>query len=64
MENITLEHIHKDIGEIKFELKRISSIIEEDFELSESTKKELEEARKEPLSGYIDHEEVLKEFAE
>ena len=47
MENITLEHIHKDIGEIKFELKRIYSIIEEDFELSESTKKELEKARKE-----------------
>ncbi|PKP57576.1 MAG: hypothetical protein CVT89_04275 [Candidatus Altiarchaeales archaeon HGW-Altiarchaeales-2] len=57
-----LEYIHKDIGEIKFELRRISSIIEEDFELSESTKKELEKARKESLSDYIDHEEVLKEF--
>ncbi len=64
METITLEHLHKDIEEIKFELKRISSIIKEDFELSENTKKELEEARKEPLSSYIGHEEVLKEFAE
>ncbi|PKP55902.1 MAG: hypothetical protein CVT88_09170 [Candidatus Altiarchaeales archaeon HGW-Altiarchaeales-1] len=69
MENLTLDHIykaldhmHKDIGEIKFELKRLSFIIEDDFELSESTKKDLEKARKEPLSSYIDHEEVLKEF--
>jgi hypothetical protein len=29
---------------------------------SESTKKELEESRKEPLSGYVDHKKVLKEF--
>ena len=64
METITLEHIHKDILEVKSELKRLSSVIEEDFELSESTKKELEEARKEPLSGYVDHEKVLKEFLE
>jgi len=35
---------------------------EEDFELSASAKKELKEARGQPLSEYIDHEEVLKEF--
>ena len=64
METITLEHIHKDLVDVKSELKRLSSVIEEDFELSESTKKELEEARKEPLSGYVDHEKVLKEFLE
>jgi len=64
METITLEHIHKDLVDVKSELRRLSSVIEEDFELSESTKKELEEARKEPLSSYVAHEKVLKEFLE
>ena len=31
-------------------------------ELSEKTKKDLAEARKELLSNYVDHEEVIKEF--
>ena len=64
METITLEHIHKDLVDVKSELKRLSSVIAEDFELSDWAKKELEEARKEPLSSYVDHEKVLKEFLE
>lgn len=64
MESITLEKVYGDIKEIKLELRRLVSLIKEDFELSSNTKKELEEARKEPLSGYVDHEEVLKEFSE
>lgn len=62
MEELTLGHIHKDLLEIKVELKRISSMIEEDFELSDEAKKELAEARKESLSEYIDHEDVAKEL--
>ena len=62
MAPVTLEKMNEDIQEIKVVLHRLTHIVEEDFELSESTKKELEEARKEPLSEYIDHEEVLKEF--
>lgn len=64
METITLEHLHKEILDIKKELKKISFLLEEDFELSEEAKKELFEARKEPISSYIDHEKVLKEFSE
>jgi len=64
METITLERLHKEVLGIKKELKRISLILGEDFELSEEAKKELREARKEPISSYIDHEEVLKEFSE
>lgn len=63
MENITLGRIYKDIEEIKVALNKIFYIIEEDFELSEITKKDLEKARKELLSDYIDHEKVLKEFS-
>lgn len=63
MATVTLDKVYEDIKEIKTELKRIATLLEEDFELSDDTKKELEEARKEPLSRYIDHEEVLKEFS-
>ncbi len=63
MKTITLERLHKEVLSIKKELKRISFILGEDFELSEEAKKELKEARKEPISSYVDHEEVLKEFA-
>jgi hypothetical protein len=61
---ITIEHLHKEILGIKEELKRISLLLEEDFELSEEAKKELYEAREEPLSSYVDHEKVLREFSE
>lgn len=63
MEAVTLEKLDKDIQEIKVVLNKLTHVLEEDFELSEETKKELEEARKEPISEYVDHEEVLKEFA-
>ncbi len=63
METITLERLHKEVLGIKKELKRIGFILGEDFELSEEAKKELREARKEPISSYVGHEEVLKEFS-
>ncbi len=63
METVTLKKLEKDINEVKIQLNKITHILTEDFELSESAKKALESARKEPLSDYVDHEEVLKEFA-
>lgn len=63
MESITLERLHRELLSIKEELKRISLVLEEDFELSDEAKKELEKSRKEPLTSYIDHEKVLKEFS-
>lgn len=63
MEQITLEKLNNDIQEIKVQLNKITNILDEDFELRDEIKKELEEARKEPLSEYVDHEDVVKEFA-
>ncbi len=59
---VTLEKLDKDIKEIKLELNRISHLLKEDFELSKEVKEELKKAREEPLSEYVDHKEVLKEF--
>ena len=58
----TLEKVSHDIEEIKVQLNKISHILEEDFELNDQTKKDLAEARKESLSEYVDHEDVMKEF--
>lgn len=63
MTPITLDKIREDIQEIKLELHRLSHILHEDFELSEAVKKELKQARKESLSTYIGHREVLKRFS-
>jgi hypothetical protein len=59
---ITLEKLNEEIQEIKLELIKISHFLKEDFELSKEVKEELEKARKEPISKYIDNKEVLKEF--
>ena len=59
---ITLEKLNEEIQEIKLELFKISHFLKEDFELSKETKEELEKARKEPISKYVDNKEVLKEF--
>ena len=62
MPSATLEKLSNDIDEIKVQLNRITHILQEDFELSHEVKKELKEARKQPLSEYINHKDVMKEF--
>ncbi len=63
MASVALEKLSRDIEEIKVTLHKLVHIVGEDFELSETIKKELEESRSEPLSEYIDHDKVLKEFS-
>ena len=63
MTTLTLKKLGHDIDDIKSQLHKIVSILEEDFMLSEETKKELKEARKQPISEYVEHRNVLKEFA-
>ena len=63
MTTVTLKQLSEEIKDMKGTLNRLVHLIEEDFALNESTKKELAEAREEQLSEYVDHEDVLKEFA-
>ncbi len=60
MGTITLEKIHKDLMDIKGEIKFIKHAFKEDYELSDWAKKELAEARKTPDSELTSHEEVKK----
>ena len=57
-----MQHMHKDIEEIKKSLDFIRNILAEDYELSESAKKQLEIASKTPISEYIDHAKVKKKL--
>lgn len=41
MTAVTLERVYEDVKAIKLQLKKLSLILEEDFELSDMAKKEL-----------------------
>ncbi len=56
----TLEHLHRDVEEMKKDIAVIKNILYEEYELSEKAKKDLEEAEKIPLSEYISLEEARK----
>lgn len=55
-----IKNLHEDIEEIKKSLDFIKNILAENYDLSESAKKQLEIASKTPISEYINHEEVKK----
>ena len=53
-----IKHMHKDIEEIKKDLDFIKNILSENYELSDSARKQL--ADDTPISEYIDHEDVKR----
>ena len=55
-----LATIHRDIKQMKSELLFLRHVMEEEYELSEEAKKQLEMARKTPRSAYLSHEAVKK----
>ncbi len=59
---VTVEIIYEELKEIKTDIERIKMMLEEDYELSDEAKKELEEARKTPHSKYISQKDVEKRF--
>lgn len=63
MSTVSLKQVHDDLQELKIEIKKLVAIVEEDFEFADSVKKELMIARKEKVTDYVDHKEVLKEFS-
>ena len=48
--------IQRELSEIKKSVEFIKNILKEEYELNDSTKKELKEARKTPESDYVDLE--------
>jgi len=54
------KHIREDIEEIKKSLDFIKNILAEDYDLSESAKKQLKIASDTPASEYLSHKDVKK----
>ena len=57
---IVIEHIYKDLEELRRDVEVIKHILSEEGKLSEYAKRSLEKARKTPDSEYIKHEELKK----
>ncbi|MFH0978584.1 MAG: hypothetical protein V1837_04750 [Candidatus Woesearchaeota archaeon] len=49
----SIDSIHRDILELKKDVEVIKDILKEDFELSDTAKKRLAQARNTPESEYI-----------
>ena len=58
--NQTVEHMHKDLEDLKRDMAIIKHILSEEGKLSGYARKELQEARKTPDSEYIKHEDLKK----
>ena len=58
--NQTVEHMHKDLEDLKRDMAIIKHILSEEGKLSDYARKELQEARKTPDSEYIKHENLKK----
>ena len=56
--DVTIELLHEDIVRLRREVELIRHILEEDYELDEKIRRELEEARKTPESEYVDLDEL------
>ena len=55
-----IEHIHKDLEDLKRDVDVIRHILSEEGKLSEYAKRQLVNARKTPDSDYIKHEDLKK----
>ena len=61
MESISLKQVHREVLELKKEIKEIKLLIKEDFELSDWAKDELKKARLE--NSATSHKDILKKYA-
>ena len=63
MAEVTLKEIHKDLVSIKKDVHEIKKYFEEDdLNLSDEIKKQIEISRKTPISKMISQKEVEMEF--
>jgi len=60
---ITLETIHQDIEQLKNELHKVRSMLEDESELTEEARRELKVAREEMDSGeHVAHERIMGKY--
>ena len=60
MSQVTLEKINKNLLDLKKDMEEIKEYMREDYELDDSVKREIEEAKNTPRSKFIKLEELKK----
>ena len=63
MTQVTLEQINKNLMDLKKDVEELKGYMREDYELADSVKKEIEEAKKTPRSKFIKLEILKKRLA-
>lgn len=63
MAQVTLEEVNKNVIKLQKELDEIRNLLHEDFELADDVKEEIEKSKKRHTSEFVNHEEIMKEFA-
>jgi len=62
METMTLQQLHEDMIEIKKDLQYIKETIDEDFQVAEDVRQDIQESRKRTKNEFISHQDLKKEF--
>lgn len=63
MTEVTLEHVNKNVLNLKKELDEIKEMLEEsNLELAEEVKVDIEESRKRPASAFKTQKEIEEKF--
>ena len=58
---ITIQKLHEDLVEIKSELSRLRTLVEEDYELVDDVVEEIEESKSRSHDDMVNHEEMRRE---
>jgi len=60
---VTLDTIYQEIQQVKSELHRVRNMLEDEGELTDEARRDLEEARDQMARGeYVPHEEVMAKY--
>ena len=60
--NSDIKHMHEDLETLKRDIAIIKHVLLQENRLTPKAMKELEKARKTPLTKYISHEELKKQL--
>ena len=63
MPQVTLQQIHRDLTELKREVRSIRSLMEEEFEPADDVVQEVRDSRLRPRQNLIPHKKVVEEFS-
>lgn len=60
---VTLDRIYQEIQQVKSELHKVRNMLEDEGELTDEVRRDLEEAREAMGRGeYVPHEEVMAKY--